>query len=249
AQMTGADPHRALGQLTVAELRTVCKEQGVPHAGRKCELIDRLVQARQSAATGASVEVPAAVARREGGGQAQTPFGSGAGRAGGRGRASSPRVKSSPSGASSGRGRGRSGRGAAGGTGQGLRPFLFSGSPDAASRQPPQRCVRCEANCDMGSVRFTGKPASFWCPLCRFKVMDPFNELVEGTGMLKYLLVSRPQFDFSLDLPDLRQWKREGMVVEVRMLKVDSAKNAQAWPRQIHFMVNGMEVFAIHPPE
>eukprot|EP00913_Durusdinium_trenchii_P013995 g13141.t1 len=51
------------------------------------------------------------------------------------------------------------------------------------------------------------------------------------------------------ELPHLRQWRREGKAVEVRMLRVDSPKVEQVWPRAIHFFANGAEVFAVHPPE
>jgi len=81
--------------------------------------------------------------------------------------------------------------------------------------------------------------------------MDPFNVLVDtGTGgMLKLLFCTQMRLDFALDLPELRRWRRGGLSVEVRMLRVDRTDLCQAWPNSLQFLANGGEVFSVKPPE
>eukprot|EP00931_Biecheleriopsis_adriatica_P043876 TRINITY_DN25070_c0_g1_i2.p1 TRINITY_DN25070_c0_g1~~TRINITY_DN25070_c0_g1_i2.p1 ORF type:complete len:707 (-),score=162.99 TRINITY_DN25070_c0_g1_i2:143-2263(-) len=244
------DANRALNKLTVAELKQLCKEQGLAGSGPKSDLIRRLVDHRErqvgeEPGTGTPASTQSVVS------DPPAPVNSrGRGRARGRG-GKQPAVKSSPS---STRAQGISGGTAGRGSFSQSRPVALLGAGLnsgnwAASRQQQLRCVRCEAQCDLGFARYTGKLEDFWCPVCRFKVMDPFNAVVEGRGVLRYMLVREPHFEFTLDLSELRQWKRDGKSVEVRMLRVDASKACQVWPRQLHFFANGAEVFAIQPPE
>eukprot|EP00438_Fugacium_kawagutii_P007630 Skav221471 [mRNA] locus=scaffold1700:444526:445758:+ [translate_table: standard] len=230
----GIDAPRALKQLRLEELRQLCKEHGLPQHGKKGDLVERLVAFR-----GGQAAVAERVAKSPKAPAAASPPSRGKGR--GKGKA----VKSSPSAGS-------------------VHPTLSCGllrKPNllpnvsqgaslwVASRQQLLRCGRCQALYDLGQARYSGGPESFWCPLCRFKVMDPFNPVAVPDGVLKHLLVTEPHFDFSLELPNLRQWRREKKAVEVRMLRVESTKVEQVWPRAIHFFANGTEVFAVHPPE
>jgi len=113
----------------------------------------------------------------------------------------------------------------------------------------PLRCVRCQSAFDLQQQQYTKSAESFWCPPCRFKVMDPFNAVHESKGMLKYAFFARPQLDFSLSLPELRQWRRDGLGVELRMVRVDSDKVCHAWPDSLQLFVNGAEVITVKPPE
>jgi len=234
----GIDAPRALKQLKAEELRQLCKEHGLP-VGKKNEMVERLVAFRGGEdPLAAKSPKPKATA---------SPAGRGKGRGRGRQTAQQPllSVQTSPSGMSP--------TGPTLSCGNLLRkpftPSLKGNGPWAATRQQLLRCGRCQALYDLGQARYSGGPESFWCPLCRFKVMDPFNSVVVGDGVLKHLLVTEPHFDFSLELSNLRQWRRDGKAVEVRMLRVESTKVEQVWPRAIHFFANGVEVFAVHPPE
>jgi len=120
-----------------------------------------------------------------------------------------------------------------------------AGSP-AASRRRPLRCRGCTGAFDLPCLQ---DPAAFVCPSCRFKAMDPFSAVVEPKGVLKLALLAQPTLDFALDLPELRQWRRDGLAVEVRMLRLDSCKPCQAWPQSLRFVANGNEIFAVAPPE
>jgi hypothetical protein len=79
--------------------------------------------------------------------------------------------------------------------------------------------------------------------------MDPFNMVADPRGVLKYVLIAQSEIDFQLDLPDLRQWRRDGWGVEVRMLQVDCSKAYQKWPHSISLYANASEVFHVPPPE
>mmetsp|Transcript_19664 Transcript_19664/g.34859 ORF Transcript_19664/g.34859 Transcript_19664/m.34859 type:complete len:642 (-) Transcript_19664:71-1996(-) len=255
------DAGRALNKLKAEELKSLCKEQGLPASGKKADLIARLVELRKaSEADSSELErspgkaVEKAKSPRRSPAASSLPV-SGGGAAGGRKRGRPPSaVKSSPSGGSAGGSSASNGRmrtlNVLGKQASGIDLSVGPGGTAwAASRQQQLRCCICEAHCDLGHARYTGDHTSFRCPICRFKEMDPFNAVVEGGGVLKYMLVTQPRFDFTLDCPDLRQWRRDGKGIEVRMMRVDASKACQVWPTQIHFFVNRCEAFAVHPPE
>lgn len=79
--------------------------------------------------------------------------------------------------------------------------------------------------------------------------MDPFNAIVENGGILKYLPSLQKEMEFHFDVPELRRWRREGLNVEMRMVRVDYDKVCHAWPLTMEFCANGVEVFTIRPPE
>ena len=67
--------------------------------------------------------------------------------------------------------------------------------------------------------------------------------------MLVCQLVTRPHMSFTLELPDLKAWRREEHNVQVRMIKMDSDNCAQVWPLNVIVEANGNEVVKIIPPE
>ena len=217
---SGLDPRKALNCLKVLELKQLCKEEGLNPNGRKVELIERLVQ-RQALAAGHS---PQKSARQPAASELGTP--------------PSSRTRAT---ASSGRERGR-------GRGQG-RTARSGGAASVEPRGLCRQCVGCGTAADLQRARYTHKPEDFWCPPCRFKAMDPFNAVVDGKGFLKYMVVTQPSFSFSLDLPELRMWRREGLSVEVRMVEVDSDKIRHVWPNTMEFLANGGEGFTVRAPE
>lgn len=112
------------------------------------------------------------------------------------------------------------------------------------------KCSKCGARCEMPEQAQQVRPKHFWCPYCRFKEMDPFNAVVEGVGHLHTARIAADgRLDFTLDLPSLRQWRREGLNVHARMVNISSCKLCHSWPLSLSFRSNGLEVFMVEPPE
>jgi hypothetical protein len=80
-------------------------------------------------------------------------------------------------------------------------------------------------------------------------MMDPFRPLAESRGILHSCLVRQSFLEFDVQLPDLRQWRRDGLQIEVRMIRVDQTKLCHVWPHRLCFSVNGKEVFSVIPAE
>lgn len=256
------DPRVALGFLKSSELTQLCKEQGLKNNGRKAELIERLVlhreerekagafqaargvenkaaQWRQASARG--TERVSSTPQRSVG--ASTPPSSARTRsvaAIGNGAAAAGRSPAS----SVGRGRGVKGRG----RGRG-KATVSDAIKTAAVASESLLCTHCNTLFQLHNREFNHKREEFWCPLCRLKFMDPFNKVVEPKGTLRYALVTSSSLDFKLELSELKQWRKNGFSVEVRMVKVDCDKLHQAWPHSLKFFVNGSEAFAVQPPE
>lgn len=110
------------------------------------------------------------------------------------------------------------------------------------------RCVHCSALFNLQKAR-CASTKNFWCPSCRFKVMDPFNEVVPGNGLLHCALVTGAHMQFTLDTPELKQWQDNKDSVEVRMLRVDSERICHVWPKEIEVKANGDRLFKILPPD
>eukprot|EP00928_Gymnodinium_smaydae_P013571 TRINITY_DN14945_c0_g1_i1.p1 TRINITY_DN14945_c0_g1~~TRINITY_DN14945_c0_g1_i1.p1 ORF type:complete len:661 (-),score=108.76 TRINITY_DN14945_c0_g1_i1:157-2085(-) len=213
-----------------------------------------------SAAASAAVpeparRVPAARSARHGVAAAAASPGRGAGR-GRAGRAGNPFGRGGA--ARAGRGRGPSigtehannDGGASAATG---KAECVGASELVAVRGFQLLCVRCGFLCtvpkNMGVATQQGK---FWCPPCRFKEMDPFNAVVEqvnAPGILKCLAGLQGRVEFSIELADLRQWRRDSLGIEVRAIRWNSEKIHHCWPHSLDFIVNGSVAFAVKPPD
>jgi len=238
-----------LGQLRVQELKQLCKEEGLDEKGSKGEIIKRIVQHREAREAGSAPPAtpPRQQARGVAGGvgvgssSAQAGRGRGRGQARGRGAksAAAPSAPTPPSGRG-GRGRGRTGS---------------AGSNAAQSSLPMTRfsCRACGTSSDVSLAKDVVKSIgeSFLCLQCRVRTMDPFNPIVEseGSGILHSAQVSGSSVSFSLDLPNLRQWRRDGLQVELRMARFEDAKVSHVWPHTLKFSVNHKEVFRVVEPE
>lgn len=255
-----ADARRALNALRVMELKSLCKECGLGTAGRKFDLIERLVDHKQKcqvAASGAVDQSPrvaptaahAAVhesdARLGHAPAASSSLPSPAGR-------QQLTLARSPRPPASG-GSARQSRAHASPASRNTRVVSDMGAGDRAAGSPaaarPIRCSQCREVFDLQHLMYSKGVESFWCPPCRFKVMDPLNSIVEPNGILKVAPVMQSQVDFLLDLPELRQWRKEGYGIECRMVSADSLKASQVWPNSMLFCANNKEVFVIKPPE
>jgi len=87
---------------------------------------------------------------------------------------------------------------------------------------------------------------------CRVRAMDPFNPVAqsgESGGFLFASQVEGSSTSFSLDLPNLRQWRKDGLQVELRMIRISDTKVCHVWPNKLKFSVNHKQVFRIVEPE
>jgi len=256
--MARADPRSALGFLKVAELQQLCKEQGLKPKGSKSELLERLVQHREHRAKAAAAKSSPRAAEPQGSQGTSAPSTATAVRNStpqrtARGSCATPPVNGAAlverSPASSGRGSAGRGRG---GRGRGRPPMhkavAVCGTVPVTAASRALVCKSCRGRWELGQRHYTQK-GDCLCPLCRLRLMDPFNKVVEPSGILHYVLVERPNVDFKLDLQELKQWRKTGLSVEIRMVKIDCDKLHQAWPNSLKFFVNGTESFSIQPPE
>lgn len=133
----------------------------------------------------------------------------------------------------------------------GLGPDSIPSEAACIGRPTPRimKCMYCYNDFDLQHASYTKAPENFWCPGCRFRNMDPFNAVVEPSGLLVCQLVTRPVMSFSLDLPDLKAWRKEEHTVQMRMVRIDSDNCAQVWPMTVTVEANTNEVFKIIPPE
>jgi len=228
--MAANDARRSLNALRVQELRSLCKECGIMGVGRKSDLIARLVSHKQQCQSAASAEQTSGLHSLHPG----PPPGPGQQQP--RQIASTRRARGRPP------GRRNTNSRIASDIGAGDRA---AGSP--ASR--PIRCSQCNTVFDIQCLRYTGSADAFWCPPCCFRVMDPLNPTIEPNGILKVVLLTQTRIDFLLDLPELRQWRRNGFGIECRMVSADSNRVCQVWPYSMTFCANSHEIFAIRPPE
>lgn len=111
------------------------------------------------------------------------------------------------------------------------------------------KCMYCYQDFDLEHAEYLKSPEHFWCPGCRFRNMDPFNAVVEPAGMLACRLVTRPVFNLTVDVPDLKLWRKEEHSVQMRMVRIDSDNCAQVWPQSLTMEANGNEVFKVEKPE
>ncbi|CAE7249417.1 pli1, partial [Symbiodinium microadriaticum] len=126
--------------------------------------------------------------------------------------------------------------------------FALGAGHGAPSGFRPLRCGRCGELFDLGKATFTHDPKRFWCPKCRFRAMDPFNEVVDG-GLLHLCLVTAAEHRFTLSLPLLKEWRAAGEAVWVRMVALDCVELLQVWPEELSLEADGRELFRIAPPE
>jgi len=133
----------------------------------------------------------------------------------------------------------------------GLGPFSGPSDVVCIGRPIPQpmKCMFCFNDFDLQHTRYTRNPENFWCPVCRFRHMDPFNAVIEPYGMLLCHIVARPTISFALDLPDLRSWRKDDHAVFMRMCRIDSDNCAQVWPTKLTLEANGNEILVIKEPE
>jgi len=110
-------------------------------------------------------------------------------------------------------------------------------------------CVFCGCDYDLQHAEYTKPADTFYCPPCRFRILDPFNACVEPHGLLMCHVLLRGTIAFSLDLPDLKMWRKENNDVYMRMVRIDSEGCAQVWPKALSLEANGVQVFEIKEPE
>lgn len=111
-----------------------------------------------------------------------------------------------------------------------------------------------------GVQLFSLDAGAFKCPACRVRAMDPFNVVAKGSqGMLNMKLVQKPvvpetasseaSFKFKIDLPKIKEWRKAGDNIEVRMCRLDTYDAHQVWPKSMVFKANHKKVFTIKEPQ
>merc|ERR1712216_120146 len=78
--------------------------------------------------------------------------------------------------------------------------------------------------------------------------MGPLNFVVPPIYKI-CALSSLPRLDFNLNVPKLKELRKEGLNMEVRMVRMSAAKIVQAWPNSLQFLVNDKELFAVKPAD
>lgn len=111
------------------------------------------------------------------------------------------------------------------------------------------KCTCCFADFDLQHADYTKDTDLFWCPVCRFRNMDPFNAIIEPSGILMYHICTRPTITFNLDIPELKTWRKDEHAVFMRMVRIDSDNCAQVWPRRLLLETNGHPAIDIKEPE
>ncbi|CAE7869176.1 pli1, partial [Symbiodinium necroappetens] len=89
------------------------------------------------------------------------------------------------------------------------------------------------------------------CNVCCFREQDPFKP-VEVDHVLYMAVLPGRHLAFTLEVPDLRLWRKQGFEVELRGLRRRASSEPQAlqqaWPSFLSLLVNGKEVFATKVP-
>jgi len=109
--------------------------------------------------------------------------------------------------------------------------------------------ANCFTDFDLQIAEYTKDPDSFICPNCRIKDLDPFNAVLDPYGFLRFHMFARPTLSFNLDLPDLKQWRKDDQAVWLRCIKINSEVCAQVWPNKLIVTANNAEICRIEPPE
>ena len=91
-----------------------------------------------------------------------------------------------------------------------------------------------------------GRPPSTWelgpepggvqalCTVCSFRTMDPFRPVEQVEDVLHLARAPASMSNFSVDVPDLRRWRKEGYEVEMRMLLRPEANGADKHHQRLH---------------
>jgi len=119
-----------------------------------------------------------------------------------------------------------------------------------------QVCSKCKCTYAEAELsQWSNTAGTELCTLCCFREMDPFRPVGEVQHILYSDQALKRQLSFKIDLPDLRQWRKDGQEVEVRMLRLrgldvteHGSRLQQAWPRFMNLKVNGHEVLSVKPP-
>ncbi|CAJ1394559.1 unnamed protein product [Effrenium voratum] len=112
-------------------------------------------------------------------------------------------------------------------------------------------CVLCQRPLEPLEQRLRHLLDRPLCNTCCFRDMDPFKP-VELEHVLFMSVLPGRHLTFTLEVPDLRMWRKEGFEVEFRGLRRRSQMEPQGlqqvWPSFLSIEVNGHEVFTTKVP-
>jgi len=122
----------------------------------------------------------------------------------------------------------------------------------------PTRCSACgEIPEEKGALQLCpGATEQALCVRCRFRAMDPFRLVLESEHILHMATITESSSSFTLDLPDLKEWRKAGHEVEVRSLRrlqlpgMEKPRHPlhQAWPKFLSMEINGKDVLTVKAP-
>jgi len=238
---------KKLNSFKVGVLKTLCEEYGLSQTGKKMELMDRLISLEKAKGLdlrpckGAKGKTPATVA--------DTASDAATGHV----VTSEKGLEATPTPC---RGRGRPRKSQQGAASKRTAEVVAQRAAACVGLTPKtkdvsRQCVRCaccgqSVSLPKGAGYTQREP--FRCPPCRFVEMDPFSPFTEK-GLLHCTAVTSCSVRTSFSTPGLREWKKLGYGVEVRMVKYDCSKNSHAWPKTLKCIVNGSEAFSIARPD
>eukprot|EP00439_Symbiodinium_sp_Y106_P049056 s701_g6.t1 len=112
----------------------------------------------------------------------------------------------------------------------------------------PGACQKCQKPLEPIEQRLRHR----LCNVCCFREQDPFKPVVEVDHVLYMAVLPGRHLAFTLEVPDLRSWRKQGFEVELRGLRRRASSEPQAlqqaWPSFLSLEVNGKEVFATKVP-
>eukprot|EP00913_Durusdinium_trenchii_P022511 g21146.t1 len=129
----------------------------------------------------------------------------------------------------------------------GTNPALSKGvSPEGTP------CAVCRRALQPVEQRLRHLPDRPLCNACCFREMDPFRPVQELEHVMYLSVLPGRHLTFDLEVPDLRQWRKDGFEVEIRGLRrrslAESQSLQQVWPSFLSIEVNGHEVFTTKVP-
>ncbi|CEM24689.1 unnamed protein product [Vitrella brassicaformis CCMP3155] len=103
---------------------------------------------------------------------------------------------------------------------------------------PSVRCRECYGLYHERCVHYHGDRSRYVCHICRFKKMDPFNQVVDGPLFVHVLVSGSNMKQQTLHLPRLVEWRRKNYEIWVRCLSTRDTSLTHTWPYELSIKVN-----------
>lgn len=252
---------KGFNRLQAKELKQLCGELGIPQWGAKPVLIERVNAFYQASREKRQAESSSASSKPTGSASSTQPPGTAADtglkqQAPVAAPKEAAKAKAKPKAKPKAKGKGMNSKQAAALFRQSFvdQPpmptvTLSAPAPGTVRARNPMMCSACRIPYDIGHQKYSHDPATFVCPICRFKVMDPFKQVLIPNGLLYQATMLDSEHTFQVELPFLMSWQDRGFQLEFRMLQIDCPKVKQVWPKTLSVTSNGCLLFSIVAPE